>query len=353
MPLPAYNSEKETLLGKTLPQLKEVVKTLGLPGFVADQIAYWLYKTNIQSMDEMSNISKKNRELLAVNFDFGVTAPVKEQISADGTRKYLYPAGTQRFIETAFIPEEKRNTLCVSSQVGCKMGCLFCATGKQGFQAQLSAGQIVNQLRSLPGRDLITNIVFMGMGEPFDNPEAVMNAVEILTADYGFGLSIRKVTVSTIGIIPAMETYLRESKSNLAVSMHSPFDDERRRLMPVQHVYPIKDVIDAINRSDPDKYRRISIEYIVFGELNDTPRHVKELARLLNKTRCRINLIRFHPVPNVPLPATSETRLAEFQKALNDKGIVTTVRASRGIDIDAACGLLSTKELVQRQNADF
>ena len=225
---------------------------------------------------------------------------------------------------------------------------MFCATGKQGFQSQLSAGQIINQLRSLPERDSITNIVFMGMGEPFDNLEEVMKAQEILTAEYGFNLSIRKVTVSTVGIVPAMERFLKESKCNLAVSMHSPFDEERRKLMPVQHVYPIKEVIDVINKHDIGKYRRVSFEYIVFGGLNDTPAHVKELARLLNKTRCRINLIRFHPVPNVPLPATDDNRILAFQKGLTDKGIQTTIRTSRGLDIEAACGLLSTKELNKR-----
>ncbi len=345
--------EKNTLLGKTLPELKLIVEELGLPGFVATQLAYWLYKTNIQSFDEMTNISKKLRQQLADHYDLGIVQFVKVQQSADGTKKYLFPVSSHKFIETAFIPDARRNTLCVSSQVGCKMGCLFCATGKQGFQAQLSSGQILNQLRSIPEREMISNIVFMGMGEPFDNVEAVLNATEILTADYGFGLSVRKVTVSTIGIIPAMELFLRQSKCNLAVSMHSPFDDERRRIMPIQHVYPIKDVIEAINKSDPGKYRRISIEYIVFGGMNDTPKHVKELARLLNKTRCRINLIRFHPVPNAPLPPTDEVRMAEFQRALNEKGIVTTIRASRGLDIDAACGLLSTKALVQNENSDF
>ena len=344
---------KEQLLGKTLTDLKFIAGKLELPAFVAAQIAYWLYKTNIQSYDEMTNISKKVRSLLAENYDLGVVAPVKVQQSTDGTKKYLYPVSRHKFIETAFIPDERRNTLCVSSQVGCKMGCLFCATGRQGFQAQLSAGQILNQLRSLPERDQITNIVFMGMGEPFDNAEAVMKAQEILTSAYGFELSMRKVTVSTIGIVPAMEVFLRESKCNLALSMHSPFDEERRRFMPIQHVYPIKEVIETINRADLGKYRRVSIEYIVFGELNDTQKHVKELARLLNKTRCRINLIRFHPVPNVPLPPTNEERLLEFQRALNEKGIITTIRASRGLDIDAACGLLSTKALIQNENGDF
>jgi 23S rRNA (adenine2503-C2)-methyltransferase len=344
---------KEHLLGKTLPDLKRIAGKLGLPAFVAAQIAYWLYKTNIQSYDEMTNISKKVRLLLAEHYELGVVEPVKVQQSEDGTKKYLFPVSSHKFIETAFIPDARRNTLCVSSQVGCKMGCLFCATGRQGFQDQLSAGQIINQLRSIPERELITNIVFMGMGEPFDNAEEVMKAQEILTAAYGFELSARKVTVSTIGIVPAMEVFLRESKCNLAVSMHSPFDEERRKLMPIQHVYPIKDVIDTINCADLGKYRRVSIEYIVFGELNDTQKHVKELARLLNKTRCRINLIHFHPVPNVPLPPTNEDRLIEFQRALNEKGIVTTIRASRGLDIDAACGLLSTKALIQRENGDF
>ena len=353
MVLTGLSVQKEHLLGKTLQDLKAIAGKLGLPGFVAAQLAYWLYKTNIQSYDEMTNISKKVRLLLAEHYDLGVVASVKVQESTDGTKKYLFPVSSHKFIETAFIPEERRNTLCVSSQVGCKMGCLFCATGRQGFQAQLSAGQIINQLRSLPEREQISNIVFMGMGEPFDNAEEVMKAQEILTADYGFELSARRITVSTIGIVPAMEVFLRDSKCNLAVSVHSPFDEERRRLMPIQHVYPIKDVIDAINRADLGKYRRVSIEYIVFGELNDTQKHVKELARLLNKTRCRINLIRFHPVPNVPLPPTNEERLLEFQRALNDKGIVTTIRASRGLDIDAACGLLSTKALVQLENTDF
>jgi 23S rRNA (adenine2503-C2)-methyltransferase len=344
---------KIALLGKPLTELKELVKSLDLPAFTAGQIAYWLYKTNIQSLDEMTNISKKARSLLAENYSVGATEPIKVQVSGDGTRKYLFPAAAGKFIESAFIPEERRNTLCVSTQVGCKMGCLFCMTGKQGFQANLTSGEILNQLRSLPDRTGITNIVFMGMGEPFDNLEAVMRAQEILTAEYGFAISVRKVTVSTIGIVPAMKVFLEKSKCNLAVSLHTPFDDERRNLMPIQHVYPIKEVIETINLFDLGKYRRVSMEYIVFNGLNDSQRHVKELARLLNKTRCRINLIRFHPVPGVPLPGTDENRLLDFQRALNDKGIVTTIRASRGLDIDAACGLLSTKAMVMKENVDL
>lgn len=342
--------EKQALLGKTLEELRLLTEELNLPKFVAGQLSYWLYKTNIQSFDEMSNISKKVREQISERYVFGATLPVKRQISQDGTLKYLYPVADFKFIETAYIPEEKRNTLCVSSQVGCKMGCLFCATGKQGFQSQLTSGQIINQVRSLPERESVTNIVFMGMGEPFDNTSEVMKAQEILTAEYGFGLSHRKVTVSTVGIVPAMELFLAQSKCNLAISVHSPFDDERRRIMPIQHVYPIQQVIETIQKFNLDRYRKVSIEYIVFGGMNDTQKHVKELARLLNKIRCRINLIRFHPVPNVPLPPTDEQRILEFQKALNAKGIITTIRTSRGIDIDAACGLLSTKELLKMKS---
>ena len=344
---------KEKLFGKTPSEIKTIVKQLEMPAFTANQIIDWLYKKEITDIEQMSNISAKNRSLLSEKYQLGVSLPIKSQESKDGTKKYLYPAGEGRFIETAYIPDENRSTLCVSSQVGCKMGCLFCMTGKQGFQQQLTAGEIVNQIRSLPERDKITNIVYMGMGEPFDNPIELMKSLEIITSEWGLGMSPRRITVSSIGIIPAMKTFLDNSTCHLAISMHSPFEEERRQLMPIQHVFPIKDVIETISKADLGKYRRVSIEYIIFGGLNDTQKHVKELARLLNKIRCRINLIRFHPVPNVPLPPTDEARLLEFQQALNAKGIVTTIRTSRGLDIDAACGLLSTKAMVKNENPDY
>ena len=341
------------LLGMTDGELRQVVVELGLPKYTADQLLVWLYKTNIQSIDEMTNISKANRELLANHFVTGIQPPVKMQESADGTKKYLYQALQNKFIETAYMPDVRRNTLCVSTQVGCKMGCLFCMTAKQGFQGNLEAGEILNQLRGLPEREKITNIVYMGMGEPFDNIEAVMKSSEILTAEYGFNMSVRKVTVSTIGIIPGMQTFLEGSKCNLAISLHSPFDEERRQLMPIQHVYPVKEVIATLERYDINKYRKVSFEYIMFKGINDTPRHVKELARLLNKLRCRINLLRFHKVPNVPLEGSDEATILSFQKALNDKGIITTIRQSRGLDIDAACGMLSTKNAGGGLNSEF
>ena len=342
--------EKTALLGKTLGELKTVSAGLGLPKYTGDQLAYWLYKTNVASFDEMSNISKKDRATLEENCEVSAILPAKVQSSEDGTKKYLYSTNSGKFIETAYIPDENRKTLCVSTQVGCKMGCLFCMTGKQGFQAHLSAGEILNQLRSLPERNLISNIVYMGMGEPLDNPEAVMASLEILTSEYGFGLSVRKVTVSTIGIIPAMRDFLENSKCNLAVSLHTPFDDERKQLMPIQNVYPIKEVVDTIIRYNTGKYRRISFEYIMFKGINDTPRHVNELARLLNKVKCRINLIRFHPLPGTPLLGSDDNAIFAFQQGLSAKGIITTLRQSRGLDIDAACGLLSTKALIKAQN---
>lgn len=342
---------QQTLFGKTLPELKEIVTTLGFPGFTASQIADWLYKKDIHSIEEMSNLSKKIRDTLGEHFSFGLTDHSKVQVSVDGTKKYLFPTQNNKFIEAAYIPEETRSTLCVSSQVGCKMGCLFCMTGKQGFQSNLTAGEIVNQVRNLPERENLTNIVYMGMGEPLDNLDELMKSLEIFTSDWGFAWSPKRITVSTIGIVPAMKTFLENSQCHLAVSLHTPFDDERKKLMPIQTVYPLQEVIETIRSFDFGKQRRVSFEYIMFDGLNDTPRHVKEMARILNGIRCRVNLIRFHPIPNTPLLGSSEEAIEKFMVGLNAKGIRTTIRASRGLDIYAACGLLSTKELVKAQKS--
>lgn len=333
------------LFGKTLNELLEVVAELGLPKFTATQIADWLYKKQVGSIDDMSNLSKKAREVLSANYQMGVSVPVKVQTSTDGTRKYLFATDQQKFIETAMIPDKERITVCVSSQVGCKMGCLFCMTGKQGFSGQLTAGEIVNQIRSIDEQSDVSNIVYMGMGEPFDNLDEVLKSIEILTAEWGYAMSPRRITVSSIGIIPGLRRFLSESHCNLAISLHTPFDEERQRLMPVQMAYPIKQVVDEIRSFDFERQRKLSFEYIVFGGLNDTPAHVKEMTRLLNGIKSHVNLIRFHPIPGTPLKQTDETRLQEFKNQLNDKGIFTTIRASRGQDIYAACGLLSTKAL--------
>ncbi len=339
---------KSILYGKTLQQLGEVVSDLGLPGFTAKQIAHWLYKKDITSIEEMTNLSKEARGKLEEKYEIGLTSPSRVSESSDGTRKYLFPAGEGKFIESAYIPDKGRATLCVSSQVGCKMACLFCMTGKQGFQGQLSAGQILNQIRSLPEKEKLTNIVYMGMGEPFDNLDNVINSVEILTEPWGFEMAPRRITVSTIGIVPGMITFLEKTKAYLAVSLHSPIEEERRKLMPVESVYSLPMVLDAIRNTDLGRQRRVSFEYIMFKGLNDTPKHVKELVRILHGIKCRINLLRFHAVPGIPLESSDDETIDWFRNALKARGVMTTIRTSRGQDIEAACGLLSTKELVKR-----
>ena len=339
---------REQLFGKTLEELKAVSKSLGLPPFTGAQLAEWLYKKEVSSFEEMTNLSLKARALLSEHYDTGIISPVDVQESVDGTKKYLFPALQGKFIETAYIPDGKRSTVCVSSQVGCKMGCLFCMTGKQGFQGNLSSGEILNQYRSIPEWHSITNLVYMGMGEPLDNLEEVLRSLEVLTSDWGFALSPRRITVSTIGITPAMLEFLNRSNAHLAVSLHTPFDDERRKLMPVQQVYPLKEVLKEIKSWDFGRQRRISFEYILFKNFNDSPAHVNELSRILHGIRCRINLIRFHPIPDTPLESPDEETINAFKEKLTAKGITTTIRASRGQDIWAACGLLSTKKLADK-----
>ncbi len=339
---------REHLFGKTLEELKDLSVNLGLPSFTGRQLAEWLYKKEVSTFEEMTNLSLKARALLKEQYDTGIMPPIDEQESVDGTKKYLFTALQGKYIETAFIPDGKRQTVCVSSQVGCKMGCLFCMTGKQGFQGNLSSGEILNQYRSIPEWRTITNLVYMGMGEPLDNLEEVLKSLEVLTADWGFALSPRRITVSTIGITPAMLEFLNKSNTHLAVSLHTPFEEERRKLMPVQQVYPLKDVLKEIKSWDFGRQRRVSFEYILFKDFNDSVSHVNELSRILHGIRCRINLIRFHPIPDTPLESPDDKTINDFKDKLIAKGITTTIRASRGQDIWAACGLLSTKKLADK-----
>ncbi len=335
---------KTPLLGKTLEDLQSLVSALNMPSFTAKQIAEWIYKKNVLSIDEMSNISLKNRELLSQNYEVGRKEPVKQQRSIDGTVKYLFQTENQHLIESVFIPEDDRATLCVSSQVGCKMNCLFCMTGKQGFSAQLSANEILNQFYSIPESTQITNIVFMGMGEPLDNLDNLLKALEVMTADYGVAWSPRRITVSTIGVLPKMKIFLEKSDCHLAVSMHSPFTDERLRLMPIEKAYPIKTVLEELKNYDFSKQRRLSFEYIMFNGLNDTMRHSREMVRLLKGMACRVNLIRYHAIPNIDLQTSDEERMLAFRDYLTQNGVMTTIRKSRGEDIFAACGMLSSLE---------
>ena len=334
----------------TTSELRAVASKLGLPAFTGSQMAKWLYEKHVGSIDEMTNLSKAARQQLAEEYTVGAMPPLTSLQSADGTIKYLFPVRcsdgcdtTTKYVETVYIPDGERATLCVSSQVGCKMNCLFCQTGKQGFQGNLSAGDIINQILNLPEYETLSNFVFMGMGEPMDNYDNIMRVLEIMTADWGLAMSPTRITVSTAGVIPNMKRFINESKCNLAISLHSPFHNERAKIMPVEKTYPINEVIHAIRQHDWSGQRRVSFEYIVFKGLNDTPKHINELARQIGSLRCRVNLIRFHAIPNIDLQSPSMDDMVRFRDKLNDKGIIATIRASRGQDIDAACGLLSTK----------
>jgi 23S rRNA (adenine2503-C2)-methyltransferase len=327
-----------------------VAKDNGMPGFGARQIADWLYKKEIVSIDEMTNLSKRMREGLSARFDYGLSAPIKETASNDGTKKYLFKVLGDKYIETAYIPDRDRATICISTQAGCKMGCLFCMTGKQGFQGDLSSNEILNQFRSLPEFKKLSNIVYMGMGEPLDNIEATLKSLDILTAEWGYGWSPTRITVSTVGVKQTIERFLKESRCHLAVSLHSPFDNERAELMPIQKSNKIKDILEIIAAHEFGGQRRVSFEYILLKGINDTPAHIKELARILNRIKCRINIIRFHEIPDSPYVSPDTQTTIRFKDALNEKGIIATIRASRGEDIGAACGLLSTKELLKSVN---
>ena len=325
----------EILLGKTLSELQDIALSIGLQKFAGKQLAEWLYVKRATSFDQMSNISLKGREALKVRYTIGRHAPVREAVSQDGTRKYLFAVGDQ-FIESVYIPEEDRATLCVSSQVGCKMGCKFCMTGTLGFHGQLSAADILNQILYF---DDLSNLVFMGEGEPMDNLDNVLRALEIMTADYGCAWSPKRITVSTVGI-PAMKRFLDESECHLAVSMHNPFAAERREIMPAEKMLSITDVVALLKQYDWLHQRRVSFEYICWHGINDTPRHAKELLRLLKGLNSRINLIRFHAGVDKAFPASDEKTMEWFRDYLTDNGLTTTIRKSRGEDILAACGML-------------
>ena len=345
----------EILLGKTLSELQEVALSVGLQKFAGKQLAEWLYVRRVVSFDEMTNISLKGREALKARYEVGRHAPVKEAVSIDGTRKYLFEVSNLQFsifnfqslnyIESVYIPEEDRATLCVSTQAGCKMGCRFCMTGTLGFHGHLSAADILNQifeidrLATTHQQSPITNLVYMGEGEPMDNLDNVLRTLEIMTADYGCAWSPKRITVSTVGI-PAMKRFLDESECHLAVSMHNPFAVERAAIMPAEKMMSIADVVALLKQYDWSHQRRVSFEYICWSGVNDTPKHAKELLRLLKGLNCRMNLIRFHEGVDRDFPASNEKQMEWFRDYLTQNNLTTTIRRSRGEDILAACGML-------------
>lgn len=337
---------KKPLMGMSLYELKEVAKSLGMPAFTGGQMAKWLYTQHVKSIDEMTNISKTNRERLAAEYTIGCMDPIDSQVSKDGTIKYLFPTATGKHVETVYIPDHDRATLCVSSQVGCKMNCLFCQTGKQGFEESLTATDILNQIYSLPEVDKLTNIVFMGQGEPMDNLDNVLRATDILTADYGWAWSPKRITVSSVGVKNKLKRFLEESECHVAISMHDPIPAERAELMPAERGMSIEQVVELLRNYDFSHQRRLSFEYIVFKGVNDSMQHAKAIIRLVKGLDCRFNLIRFHQIPDIPLQGVSDEKMEQFRDYLTQHGVFTTIRASRGQDIYAACGLLSTSKKI-------
>lgn len=340
---------KEKLLGKTLQELEEICIKHQLPKFTAKQIADWIYKKGILDIDSMTNLSLKARQSLSEHYQVGIVKPIKEAISEDGTIKYLYQYGESAFVESVLIPDKKRLTLCVSTQVGCKMNCSFCSTGKQGFISNLDAGQIINFLRSIDEFDEVSNIVYMGMGEPFDNYDEVVKSIEILTSNWGFAISSRRITVSTSGIIPKMIRFIKETTCHLAISMHNPFHEERLQIMPIENKYPIEEVCDELRKYNWYGQRRLTFEYLVLKDINDTYHHAKEISYLLRGLDAMVNLIYYNPTPEFPFNPPSPKEMEEFQEELERFNLSTTIRQSKGKDILAACGLLSTKELSKRK----
>ena len=336
---------KTPLLGMTLAELKEVARSLGMPAFAGGQIAKWIYGSHVRDIAEMTNISKANREKLAEQYCIGVMENIDAQYSVDGTIKYLFPVASGKFVETVFIPDKDRATLCVSCQVGCKMNCLFCQTGKQGFEGSLTAADILNQIYSLPEAERLTNIVFMGQGEPMDNLDNVLRATEVLTAEWGYAWSPKRITVSSVGVRNKLKRFLDESECHVAISLHSPIPEQRATLMPAQKGMGIEEVVELLRQYDFSHQRRLSFEYIVFDGLNDSMTHARAIVNLLKGLDCRINLIRFHQIPDVPLKTSDEKKMEVLRDYLTQHGIFTTIRASRGQDIFAACGLLSTKKI--------
>lgn len=336
---------KQTLLGKTLEELQQVALSVGLQKFAGKQLAEWLYVRRASSFEQMTNISLKGRQALEEQYTIGRHEPVAEAVSKDGTKKYLFRVSGDEvkgdvFIESVYIPDNERATLCVSTQAGCKMGCKFCMTGTLGFHGQLPVGDILNQIFSIPDSDKLTNIVYMGEGEPMDNIDHVLRSLQVMTESWGCAWSPKRITVSTVGVVSGLERFLKESECHLAVSLHNPFGAERQDIMPIEKRYHLTDVVAMLKQYDWQHQRRVSFEYICWHGQNDTIRHANELVRLLKGLPCRMNLIRFHAGVDQAFASSDEKQMEWLRDYLSNNGITTTIRRSRGEDILAACGML-------------
>lgn len=336
-------SAKTNLFGMSLESLRSFIQRVDMPRFRADQIADWLYRHHADSLDQMTNISRADRARIGEVAEIRLRPPVECRVSADGTRKYAFATDGGDVVESALIPEGDRMTLCISSQVGCRVGCVFCATGAMRLRGNLSSGEILNQYRTIPERERITNIVYMGMGEPLDNLNAVAESVLCLTRPYGYGLSNRRVTLSTVGKPAPLTRFLERCDIRLAVSLHTPFQEQRRELMPGTRGYDLSELITMLRERARGDTRRVSFEYVMLRDINDSLSHADETVRLLSGMQTRVNLIPFHPWSGNDMRPSSPAQIERFRVRLERNGLTATVRATRGLDIEAACGLLATR----------
>jgi len=340
----------------TFPQLTAWMKAAGEPAFRAKQVFQWLYQRQVASFEEMANVSKALKAKLSLYFHLGEVEEAARAVSQDGSVKFVHQLADGELVESVLMPGERHITLCVSSQVGCAMKCDFCMTGKMGLTRNLTPGEIVQQVvnswRTLEEGQFIRNIVFMGMGEPFHNYDNVMTALDILTDDLGFGFSNRRVTISTSGLVPAIRRYAAEGrKANLAISLNGVTDELRSQLMPVNKRWPLEKLLEACREFPLDTRHRITFEYILMKGTTDSLDHARKLVKLLHGLKAKVNLIPFNPGPGSPYKAPEITHCRAFQEVLLNKGLLATLRISRGQDIAGACGQLTTKEKEKRQLA--
>jgi 23S rRNA (adenine2503-C2)-methyltransferase len=328
------------LIGYTRDELLELLAIERLSAVRLDRLLYWLYKRKISDFNDMIDLPKLLRQRMASGYSTGFYPPKSSFSSSDGSKKYLFDAGDKGTIETVFLPEPRRKTLCMSVQAGCRMGCSFCQTGAGGYRGNLSAGEIINQFCSIPESGGLTHAVFMGMGEPFDNYENLIRAIRILTSEWGMAIGASHITVSTVGVLPGLKKFLLDTRAHLAISLHSPFPEERKRWMPVENKYPIKEIVKYLTGIQVEKRRRISFEYAMVKGINDSQSHAEALSELLNHSGFRINLIPFNPVAALNWAPSDEETVKRFRNYLDRSGIPATIRKSRGVDIGAACGLL-------------
>jgi len=345
------DTSKTNLLGLTPVQLADYFKEIGEKPFRATQVLKWIHQQGAESFDEMTNISKSLREKLNTQAELRGPEVVSQDTSKDGTRKWVIRVDGGSCVETVLIPEGDRGTLCVSSQVGCSLNCSFCSTGKQGFNRNLSAAEIIGQVRIAiksfgpmdpANKRVVTNVVMMGMGEPLMNFERVVSAMNLMMEDNAYGLSKRRVTLSTAGVVPAIDKLGEVTDVSLAVSLHAPNDELRDVLVPVNKKYPIEELIAACNRylEKLNDKRVITIEYTMMEGVNDLPEHAKQLAKLLKRVPCKLNIIPFNPFPNSGYQRPKAAAIELFKNTMHKAGIRTTVRRTRGDEIDAACGQL-------------